>query len=115
MGNPDPRINRLYPVSGGIVQSVVTEEEADTYHKVYVDGLENCMEMLECLKKGELTHCFIEANVCEGGCAKGPASARWNTSYVKAKVKIANIVAHKAMEKLPDMNTQELEKKYGKY
>ena len=112
MGNPDPRINRLYPVSGGIVQSVVTEEEADTYHKVYVDGLENCMEMLECLKKGELTHCFIEANVCEGGCAKGPASARWNTSYVKAKVKIANIVAHKAMEKLPDMNTQELEKKF---
>ena len=88
MGNPDPKINRLYPVSGGVIQSVITEEEADGYHKVFVDGLENCMEMLECLRKGELDHCFIEANVCEGGCAKGPASAHWNTSYVKTKVKL---------------------------
>ena len=96
MGNPDPKINRLYPVSGGVIQSVITEEDADGYHKVFVDGLENCMEMLECLRKGELDHCFIEANVCEGGCAKGPASAHWNTSYVKTKVKIENVVSYKA-------------------
>lgn len=113
MGNPDPRINRLYPVSGGVIQSVITEEEADGYHKVFVDGLENCMEMLECLRRGELDHCFIEANVCEGGCAKGPASAHWNTSYVKTKVKIENGVSYKAARYLPDMGTEELAKKFG--
>ena len=113
MGNPDPKINRLYPVSGGVIQSVITEEEADGYHKVFVDGLENCMEMLECLERGELDHCFIEANVCEGGCAKGPASARWNTSYVKTKVKIENGVSYRAARDLPDMTTQELAKKFG--
>lgn len=113
MGNPDPKINRLYPVSGGVIQSVITEEEADSYHKVFVDGLENCMEMLECLQKGELDHCFIEANVCEGGCAKGPASAYWNTSFVKTKVKIENEVSYKAMQELPDMDPQELTKKFG--
>ena len=113
MGNPDPRINRLYPVSGGVIQSVITEEEADGYHKVFVDGLENCMEMLECLRRGELDHCFIEANVCEGGCAKGPASAHWNTSYVKTKVKIENGVSYKAARNLPDMGTEELAKKFG--
>ena len=112
MGNPDPKVNRMYPISGGVIQSVVTEEEADTYHKVYVDGLANCMEMLECLQRGELEHCFIEANVCEGGCAKGPASARWNTSYVKAKVKIENEVSYKAARDLPDMSTQELAKAF---
>ena len=112
MGNPDPRINRLYPVSGGVIQSVITEEEADGYHKVFVDGLENCMEMLECLRRGELDHCFIEANVCEGGCAKGPASAHWNTSYVKTKVKIENGVSYKAARNLPDMGTEELAKKF---
>lgn len=112
MGNPDPKINRMYPVSGGVIQSVVTEEEADAYHKVFVDGLENCMEMLECLRKGELDHCFIEANVCEGGCAKGPASARWNTSYVKSKVKIENVVSYKAARELPDMSTEELAKQF---
>ena len=113
MGNPDPKINRLYPVSGGVIQSVITEEDADGYHKVFVDGLENCMEMLECLRKGELDHCFIEANVCEGGCAKGPASAHWNTSYVKTKVKIENVVSYKAARDLPDMTTEELAKEFG--
>lgn len=113
MGNPDPKINRLYPVSGGVIQSVITEEDADGYHKVFVDGLENCMEMLECLKKGELDHCFIEANVCEGGCAKGPASAHWNTSYVKTKVKIENVVSYKAARDLPDMTSEELAKEFG--
>ena len=112
MGNPDPKINRLYPVSGGVIQSVITDEEADGYHKVFVDGLENCMEMLECLRKGELDHCFIEANVCEGGCAKGPASAHWNTSYVKTKVKIENVVSYKAARELPDMSTEELAKEF---
>ncbi len=113
MGNPDPKINRLYPVSGGVIQSVITEEDADGYHKVFVDGLENCMEMLECLQRGELDHCFIEANVCEGGCAKGPASAHWNTSYVKTKVKIEDVVTYKAARDLPDMTTEELAKQFG--
>ena len=113
MGNPDPKINRLYPVSGGVIQSVITEEESDGYHKVFVDGLENCMEMLECLERGELDHCFIEANVCEGGCAKGPASAHWNTSYVKTKVKIENGVSYRAARDLPDMSTEELAKRFG--
>lgn len=112
MGNPDPKVNRIYPISGGIIQSVVAEEDADTYHKVYVDGLANCMEMLESLQRGELDHCFIEANVCEGGCTKGPASARWNTSYVKAKVKIANSVSYNAVKDLPDMSTEELAKEF---
>lgn len=108
LGNPDPNINRLYPVSGGIIQSVITDEDVDVYHKVFVDGLDHCKEMLECLRKGELDHCFIEANVCEGGCARGPASAHWNTSYVKTKVRIENIVSYKAARDLPDMSSEEL-------
>ena len=35
------------------------------------------------LKRGELEHCFIEANVCDGGCVKGPASGKWNVSFIK--------------------------------
>lgn len=113
MGNPDPEINRMYPISGGVIQSVIAEEEMDRYHKVFVDGLANCMEMLECMKRGELEHCFIEANVCEGGCTKGPASARWNMSYVKAKIKIEKEVSHKAARNLPDMTMEEMAKEFG--
>lgn len=112
MGNPDPQVNRRYPISGGVIQSVIAEEEVDTYHKVYVDGLPSCMEMLECMQRGELDHCFLEANVCEGGCAKGPASARWNTSYVKAVIKIDTEASYKAANELPDMTTKELAKEF---
>src|SRR5699024_7029030 len=71
------------------------------------------MEMLDCLRKGELDHCFIEANVCEGGCAKGPASAHWNTSYVKTKVKIENAVSYKKARDLPEMTKEEMYKAFG--
>lgn len=112
MANPDPKINRLYPVSGGVIQSVLQGKEADAYDKVFVDGLGNCMEMLESLQRGELEHCFIEANICEGGCMKGPASARWNTSFVGAKIKITNGVAHEEMKPLPGMSPEELKKEF---
>lgn len=135
MANPDPKINRLYPVSGGVIQSVMARKkesqagtyendkssnasdiennkQADLYDKVFVDGLGNCMEMLESLQRGELDHCFIEANICEGGCMKGPASARWNTSFVGAKIKIGKSVSHEEMAVLPDMTSEELAKEF---
>lgn len=94
-GNPDPRINRIYPVGGGIVKSVMEQDGMkDVYHKLYVDGLDACMELFESMEKGELSHCFIEANVCDGGCIKGPASDQWQNSFVKAKVQIEAQVEH---------------------
>lgn len=102
-GNPDPRINRIYPVGGGIVKSVMEQKEMeDSYHKLYVDGLDSCMELFESMERGELTRCFIEANVCDGGCIKGPASDRWQNSFVKAKVQIETQVEHAAAsEEIP--------------
>ncbi len=94
-GNPEVNINRIYPVSGGVIQSVLAEDGAkDSYHKIYVDGLEECMELLESMEMGELDHCFIEANVCSGGCIKGPASNNWNASFTKAKLRIEQQVKH---------------------
>lgn len=102
-GNPDPRINRMYPVGGGIVKSVMEQNEMeDDYHKLYVDGLDSCMELFESMERGEISHCFIEANVCDGGCIKGPASDRWQNSFVKAKVQIETQVEHaEASKEIP--------------
>lgn len=95
MGNPEPNVNRLYPVSGGVIQSVLERKSTnDKYNKIYVDGLEACMELFASMEKGELEHCFIEANVCAGGCVKGPASDKWQHSFVKAKVQIERQAEH---------------------
>lgn len=102
-GNPDPKINRIYPVGGGIVKSVMEQNVMeDTYHKLYVDGLDDCMELFESMERDELSHCFIEANVCDGGCIKGPASDCWQNSFVKARVQIETQVEHAAAsEEIP--------------
>lgn len=112
MGNPNPNVNRLYPISGGVIQSVLENQEIDVYHKVYVDGLEACMEMLESVRDGEVSHCFIEANVCVGGCVKGPASGQWDKSFVKAKVDVEREVAHKPAELSREAYEIPMEKKF---
>lgn len=94
MSNPSPAVNQLYPISGGVTKAVLAGELCETYHKVAVDGLKHCMQLFESMEKGELKGCFIEANVCEGGCVKGPASGRWNHSQALAKVKMEREVKH---------------------
>ncbi len=100
MGNPDPKVNQLYPVSGGIITSVLAgshreEDEQEAYYKVHVDGLKNCMELFRELEQGTLTHGFFEVNVCEGGCVKGPASDQWQRSSVRAKFNVETHAPHR--------------------
>lgn len=91
--NPCPMVNQLYPVGGGIIQSVLAGPGKPgpgegSYYKVAVDGLTPCMELFEELKKGEIRGCFFEVNVCEGGCIKGPASDKWSRTQVRAKMDV---------------------------
>lgn len=94
--NPQPNINRIYPVSGGVLQSVMRGmESSHHYHPLYVDGLETCMELFESMEKGEIHDCLIEANICSGGCIKGPASLNWNHSFAKSRIQIEHQVERK--------------------
>lgn len=111
--NPTPEVNRLYPIGGGVIQSVIADNDMEGYDKVQVDGLKNCMEMLECLKEGGLSKCFIEANVCAGGCVKGPASSKWNKSFVKARVKLERDASYKTPSEIEYLSTGELERAFG--
>ena len=95
VGNPDPRVNKLYPVGGGIVKSILADSVEDNYYKVYVDGLKACMELFEELTRGEVEDCFFEVNVCEGGCIKGPASDKWQQTVIKAKMNVEDQVGHR--------------------
>lgn len=95
MGNPSPKVNQLYPVSGGVITSVLVAVPEENYYKVHIDGLKACMELFEELEKGEIEHCFFEVNVCEGGCIKGPASDKWQQSLIKAKKGIEEQVKHR--------------------
>lgn len=120
MDNPDPKINRLYPVQNGVISSVLANYEKKEgvlgdgpggYRRIFVDGIQSCRELFEGLENGEFHHCFIEANMCEGGCIKGPAINKLKISRFKAKMNIEQQVEYKDpdYEKLPlDMNLEKL-------
>ncbi len=86
--NPNPLVNRLYPISSGVLSSVLaSNEKTDNYRKFYVHGIKNCIDLFESMKRNEISGCFIEANICNGGCIKG--SAIDSNSISRFKVKLA--------------------------
>lgn len=95
--NPNPMVNRLYPISSGVLSSVIaTKEGLDPYRKFYVHGIANCMELFQSMEQGEIKGCFIEANICNGGCIKGPAVDRHSISRFKVKLDM-----EEAIDKIP--------------
>ncbi len=93
----NPRVNRLYPVTNGVVNSVLaTEEKRDRYRKFYVHGCRNCIDLCESMLRGGIRGCFIEMNMCSGGCIKGPAVDDDSISRFKVKLDM-----EEAIEKEP--------------
>lgn len=83
----DPKVNRLYPVTNGVVNSVLaTEEKKDGYRKFYVHGARNCIDLCESMVRGEIKGCFVEMNMCSGGCIKGPTVEDESISRFKVKL-----------------------------
>ncbi len=65
---------RLFPTAGGILRTMAADNPDYTY--LAVDGVENCMRVLEDVSEGRLDHCFIEMSACAGSCIGGPAMDR---------------------------------------
>ena len=100
----DPKVNRLYPVTNGVVSSVLaTEPEKDGYRKFYVHGVSNCIDLCKSMARGEIKGYFIEMNMCSGGCIKGPTVNDESISRFKVKLDMEEAIARepasgKAME-----------------
>ncbi|ROR31925.1 iron only hydrogenase large subunit-like protein [Mobilisporobacter senegalensis] len=91
--NPDPLVNRLYPISSGVLSSVIAgEDESNTYRKFYVHGIKNCLELFEGMEKEGMKNCFIEANICNGGCIKGSALENKSVSRFKIKLDMEEMI-----------------------
>ena len=95
----DPKVNRLYPVTNGVVNSVLaTEKQVDHYRKFYVHGIHNCIDLCESMVRGEISGCFIEMNSCSGGCIKGPTVEDRSISRFKVKLDMEETIAKEPVE-----------------
>ena len=70
-----PGPSRFFPITGGILKSFTEHDETDT-DVITVHGIQNCMEVFNCLSHWEISPRFIEALACSGGCIGGPGFPR---------------------------------------
>ena len=102
----DPRVNRLYPVTNGVISSVmVTEAKQDRYRKFYVHGESNGIDLCQSMMRGEITGCFIEMNMCSGGCIKGPTVNDKSISRFKVKLDMEERISR---DPVPEEETKPL-------
>ena len=79
-------VNGLYGVSGGILSAVEADKGFGKYEQLYVDGIDSVRELFECIRKGEINNCFIEASSCVGGCINGPLAGGRQSDRFKARI-----------------------------
>ncbi|MBQ9663839.1 MAG: 4Fe-4S binding protein [Oscillospiraceae bacterium] len=86
----DPAVNRLYPVTGGVLASVRAglQEESTSHHyrQFAVHGLSSCIELCRDIEAGSVHRCVIEMNSCENACIKGPAVTQKGVYPYKIKL-----------------------------
>lgn len=89
----NPKVNRLYPVTNGVINSVMAMEgRVDSYRKFYVHGTKSCIDLCESMSRGEIKGCFIEINNCAGGCIQGPTVEDETISRFKVKMDMEDAI-----------------------
>ena len=63
----------LYPVAGGIIDTLDKSAGEEGRQVVVVDGIHNCMDLLKCIEKGMVSNAWVEMSLCSNSCINGPA------------------------------------------
>ena len=79
-----PRLSRLFPMSGGIL-ATMKQESGINY--LPISGFDGVKQTIEDVIDGKLPHCFIEMNFCKGGCVGGPSFRRKELGTLRGAVK----------------------------
>lgn len=111
--NQDPMVNQLYPVTNGILRSVDAAGAAGTYKKLTVSGIKSCREFLHSMKRGYIDGCFVELNLCSGGCVNGPGVDKRRGFRFKATMNIENTALMAAPPEYVPILKESLKRSYS--
>ncbi len=101
--NPDPKINRLYTISSGILRAVSACGVQSSYTHMSVSTIQGCRELLHSMKRGYLHGVFVELKLCSGGCVNGPGVNKRRGFRFKAVMNIENSTSMEACLPSRDM------------
>ena len=99
---------RFFPTAGGVLKTMSQEESRYSY--VAIDGVENCIAVLNDIKNGKIHNCFIEMSACSGSCVGGPVMEKYHhLSSVTDYIRVANYAGNKDF-KVSQPESAELQK-----
>jgi len=89
-----------FPLGGSLREKSGQYREDKHLRYIHVDGIENCMKILDELSSGVLKQCVIELNSCAGSCVNGPDMPKnklqryerelYMRNYIESKKETAN-------------------------
>jgi len=94
--------SRFFPTPGGIIKSL--SKYHDDYDYVSIDGVDQCINTLEDIKRGNLSRCFIEMSICQGSCIGGPIMEKHHKSPLKDYLSVMHYGENSDMEIRPIEN-----------
>lgn len=104
MDSLDPKVMRLYAVSGGVLSAIKASKGRKYKHKrLYVSGIGPCEELFECIRNGEIKNCVIELNSCVGGCINGPMTGGHKRDRFRSKISVSQKVDEHEVPDLPPL------------
>lgn len=84
---------QAYPLIGGVLDSF---GDSQSYEKLRVDGIAECMEALKSIEEGHLEGVCIEFNVCTGGCINGPGMPKHEKDFYKSQKRVKQYIGKKS-------------------
>lgn len=86
---------RTYPVVGGMSQCF--SEHNPEIEIVSVDGIQDCIEVIEGIERGEFSHIFFEMSACHHSCLGGPAIGERGENIFNRKRRIMEYAKKRAV------------------
>ncbi len=110
--NPDPQVNQLYPVPTGIMRAVSAYCNTGKYKMMTVSSVKSSRELLHSMKRGYLKNCFVELNLCSGGCVNGPGVNKRRGFRFKAAMNIEDNVCMGAVHMDNPLSPKQMSRSY---
>ena len=79
-------------MGGGIIEAMGEKLKQSSLNVITVSGMEECIEVFNSIKNGDLKGVLIEASACKGSCIGGPVMVKNGENYYTKLRKVKNYI-----------------------
>jgi len=81
-----------FPMGGGIIEAMGDKLKQSQLTVITVSGMEECLEVFNSIKSGDLKGVLIEASACKGSCIGGPVMVKNGENYYTKLRKVKSYI-----------------------